>query len=487
MAQAIGATTFSHFCTAANYSSLCPGSGATLQVNSVNNSSQALLNDETSTTNATGLTVTPSNPSGGIVKHEITGTVNLGNMAQLFVDNPQTSTYNAVTADLLGCKTITVASGTFTIGLLATVPASGQCLQVINYGTGTITVSPNGHNLNGSSSSATIPPGSASAATGGYFHSDGTNYEGVWSGNLAGIYCALAGCTMTGTLNGTTGAFSTAVSAPTVTATTSSSVNTGSANNGFITTAKIAQNNTSVLGWENSATDATGSLDTGLSRDAAGVVDVGNGAAGNTSGTLKAATGTFGTAVTVGGNNVCQSTGTNCPSVLTNPMTTLGDTIYGGASGVPTRLAGATANGLFIPTANVTSSTAVAPTWSNFINLPLTSATAPGLAPFDSIFGNTITSATGGSGTGTVTCVTATCTNVRGSYTVAGGTFATGTLLALVWPTTITAFACSATVVNDATGASIGYHSVATATGMNITSLTAATGLTIDIDYRCSP
>jgi hypothetical protein len=100
---------------------------------------------------------------------------------------------------------------------------------------------------------------------------------------------------------------------------------------------------------------------------------------------------------------------------------------------------------------------------------------------------NSITSATGGSGTGTVTCATASCTNLRGSYTVAGGTFATGTLLALVWPTTTTAYVCSASVLNNATGASIGYHSVATATGMNITSLTAVTGLSVDIDYSCTP
>jgi hypothetical protein len=100
---------------------------------------------------------------------------------------------------------------------------------------------------------------------------------------------------------------------------------------------------------------------------------------------------------------------------------------------------------------------------------------------------NAITSATGGSGTGTVTCATASCTNLRGSYTVAGGTFATGTLLALVWPTTTTAYVCSASVLNNATGASIGYHSIATATGMNITSLTAVTGLSVDIDYSCQP
>lgn len=100
---------------------------------------------------------------------------------------------------------------------------------------------------------------------------------------------------------------------------------------------------------------------------------------------------------------------------------------------------------------------------------------------------NAITSATGGSGTGTVTCASAACTNLRGNYTVAGGTFATGTLLSLVWPTTTTAYVCTASVLNNATGASIGYHSIATATGMDITSLTAATGLSVDIDYSCRP
>jgi hypothetical protein len=258
----------------------------------------------------------------------------------------------------------------------------------------------------------------------------------------------------------------------------------------------LALTNAEVYGWSSTGS-SSGTLDTGLSRDSAGVVDVGNGAAGNKSGTINAATYGAG-ALANGMTATTQSPGDNTTKVATdafvianaglvNPMSALGDTIYGGASGTPTRLAGASTNGLFLETANVTSSTAVAPIWSNFTNLPLTTGSSPGLAPAASMVGNAITSATGGSGTGTVTCVTAACTNVRGSYTVAGGTFATGTLLTLVWPTTTTAFACSATVVNDATGASIGYHSVATATGMNITSLTAATGLTVDIDYRCSP
>lgn len=55
------------------------GTGTNLQTNSVNNSSQSLLNMETSTTNAVGLTVTPSNPSGGIEKFEITGGSYTGN------------------------------------------------------------------------------------------------------------------------------------------------------------------------------------------------------------------------------------------------------------------------------------------------------------------------------------------------------------------------------------------------------------------------
>jgi hypothetical protein len=49
---------------------------------------------------------------------------------------------------------------------------------------------------------------------------------------------------------------------------------------------------------------------------------------------------------------------------LTNPMTTLGDTIYGGASGAVTRLAGLSVNGLYVLTANPTASAAVAPAWS---------------------------------------------------------------------------------------------------------------------------
>jgi len=58
-----------------------PGGGGgslAISTNSTPNSSQTALNFVTSTVNATGLTVTPSNPSGGNQKFEITGSVAAG-------------------------------------------------------------------------------------------------------------------------------------------------------------------------------------------------------------------------------------------------------------------------------------------------------------------------------------------------------------------------------------------------------------------------
>lgn len=52
------------------------------------------------------------------------------------------------------------------------------------------------------------------------------------------------------------------------------------------------------------------------------------------------------------------------PAGLSNPMTTLGDTIYGGASGTPTRLAGSTASTATVLTQTGTGSASAAPAWS---------------------------------------------------------------------------------------------------------------------------
>jgi hypothetical protein len=71
------------------------------------------------------------------------------------------------------------------------------------------------------------------------------------------------------------------------------------------------------------------------------------------------AIGTAGQVLAVNGT----TNGYSWVSPFTNPMTTLGDIIYGGASGASTRLAGQTANGQYFLTENVTASASVAPTW----------------------------------------------------------------------------------------------------------------------------
>jgi hypothetical protein len=83
-----------------------------------------------------------------------------------------------VAADFASCKSIPVSSGTFTITLVASTsqPASGQCILILNYGSGAITVAANGQNINGSSAAQLLAAGSASAPTGLLVISDGTNY-----------------------------------------------------------------------------------------------------------------------------------------------------------------------------------------------------------------------------------------------------------------------------------------------------------------------
>ena len=98
---------------------------------------------------------------------------------------------------------------------------------------------------------------------------------------------------------------------------------------------------------------------------------------------------------------------------------------------------------------------------------------------------NAITSATGGSGTSTVTCLTAACTNISGSYSVVGGTFTTGTFLTLVWPTTTTAYRCWVTQNGGVAAYGLG-HGVATATGMTVTSGISIAGVTVSFDYGCN-
>lgn len=101
-----------------------------------------------------------------------------GTGTQLFVPNAISATYQALPSDFQFCKTIPIASGTFTVTLVASMsqPLSGQCVEFLNYGSGVVTVAASGQNINGSATSQTIAAGSASSPTGLRIVSDGTNY-----------------------------------------------------------------------------------------------------------------------------------------------------------------------------------------------------------------------------------------------------------------------------------------------------------------------
>lgn len=92
--------------------------------------------------------------------------------------NPQTGTYQVLASDFSNYKTITVASGTFTITLVASgsQPANGQYIDIVNYGSGVVTIARSGQNINGGTSSLTLGAASATAPQSTTIISDGTNY-----------------------------------------------------------------------------------------------------------------------------------------------------------------------------------------------------------------------------------------------------------------------------------------------------------------------
>ena len=135
-----------------------------------------------------------------------TGTVNMGTIGQfgyyaangsaisgisLFAVNGQTGTYQVLAADFTACKAITVASGTFTVTLVASgaQPTTGQCIHVINYGSGVVTIARSGQNINGGTASLTVPAASATAPSAAWIVSDGTNYFGYLAEVPASTTC----------------------------------------------------------------------------------------------------------------------------------------------------------------------------------------------------------------------------------------------------------------------------------------------------------
>lgn len=123
--------------------------------------------------------------------------------------------------------------------------------------------------------------------------------------------------------------------------------------------------------------------------------------------------------------------------LLTNPMTTLGDIIYGGSSGVPTRLAGNTTTAMKFYASTGTGSAATAPTLFNLFqntnvwtqnntfsaNLIYSNATASTFAAFDSSK-NLITASQTGTGT---TLVANTAPTIVTSLTLSAANLITDT------------------------------------------------------------
>lgn len=122
----------------------------------------------------TGGTITTSGQTVGVVLSAV---------------NPQTGTYQVLASDFSNYKTITVASGTFTITLVASgsQPANGQYIDIVNYGSGTVTIARSGQNINGGTSSLTLGAASATAPQSTTIISDGTNYYATGIAGNGGV------------------------------------------------------------------------------------------------------------------------------------------------------------------------------------------------------------------------------------------------------------------------------------------------------------
>jgi len=138
------------------------------------NPSAGVLHVVGSTQTATGSPVSLTADVSGILPLANGGT----NCAAPFPILPKTATYQVLLADFTCHTTITVASGTFTITLVASggMPAAGTSIQILNYGSGVVTVAASGQNINGVGTSQTLAAGSASAPTGIDITTDATNY-----------------------------------------------------------------------------------------------------------------------------------------------------------------------------------------------------------------------------------------------------------------------------------------------------------------------
>lgn len=89
-----------------------------------------------------------------------------------------------------------------------------------------------------------------------------------------------------------------------------------------------------------------------------------------------------------------------------------------------------------------------------------------------------------GSGLTSVTCISADCSNLRGTLSVVGGTFTTGVLFTMTWPTTTTPYTCQFLQNGGATSFGIS-NDIPNATSVNVRNSISVTGSTFVINYSC--
>lgn len=101
--------------------------------------------------------------------------------------------------------------------------------------------------------------------------------------------------------------------------------------------------------------------------------------------------------------------------------------------------------------------------------------------------GGTTATLFGVSGTTSVACLSATCTNLRGEWqVVAGSSGPTGVVANMDWTATSTAYVCQVTQNGGATNYGLG-NTIATTTSMSITADNSVTGATFNFSYICTP
>jgi len=166
--------------------------------------------------------------NSGSNRTDCTVSASAGSSAPTFPVNAQTATYQLLAADFTSCKTISVASGTFTITAVAsgTQPASGTCVWIVNYGSGVVTFARSGQNINGAAANLTIPASSASSPHGLFVVSDATNYVALPLGSLVTSVFGLTGAVGNLTGDVTSSGVATTIAANAVTSAKMAAVNT---------------------------------------------------------------------------------------------------------------------------------------------------------------------------------------------------------------------------------------------------------------------